>query len=545
MSGSITVPGTGSTPNPISLKFTTPYNISLADQIALALAEAAASHTLTVVNYTGGPSIPTLPPGSTEELVLSPTVSGSITVPAAASGVTEVLVITNSQPLTIHGTPGLEILGGDKNLTIIDPTVIDYADNGLTTNTDAVTVTSADSPYEVAMRAGSETVVGLGSGTIGGGVGANYINLSGAGVGTNNLVLSQGFHDRITAGGGSVTVDASGSHAIIQGGAGDLSIDDTGLANTVWAAAGNAAVTTGGLDALVLGSSGLLTVNAAGGVGDTVAFGPGGGTFYSSTNSYEALVFAGFGTSVSVDASNTTYDTIVGDTGALTVNAGSATNLLVWGPISGPGMDFIGGSGGAGATAATVVGQSGHDTIGAGTGPLYAWVGANETLQASSGGGNVTLFGGVNSDITYTAASGSLLFVANSGNETLNAAGSSTNDVMWGGIDSTSGNSLVGGSGNDIMIAGTGADTFNTGAGNNEFVFIASVLGSSSQTDVLTNFLGGNDSVVLSGGLTTVSSSSGGTGPTAFTTLTLSDNTQVTFLGVSSASQLAGHIFSN
>ncbi len=541
MSGSVTVPGPTS---PIHLTFTTPLNISLADQIALALAEAAANHTLTVVDFTSGATIPTLPSGSTEELVLSPTVSGSITVPAAASGVVEVLVLQNSQPITIHGAPGLEILGGDQHVTIVDPTIIDLANDGLTTNTDAVTVTAADSPYEVAMRAGSETVVGLGSGTIAGGVGSNLINVSGAGVGTNNLIISQGFNDVITAGAGSVTVDATGARALIQGGAGSLSVDDTGLADSIYAAAGNAAVTTGGLDALVLGSSGVLSVNAAGGVGDTVAFGAGGGTFSSSANSFEALVFAGTG-AVNVNASNTSFDTIVGDTGALNVNAGSASNLLVWGPLSGPGLNFIGGSGGSGGTAATVIGQSGHDTIGAGAGPVVAWVGPNETLQASSGGGNMTLFGGANADINYTASSGGLLFVANSGNETLNAAGSSTNDVMWGGIDSTSGNSLVGGSGNDVMVAGTGADTFNTGAGSNEFVFISSVLGGSAQRDVITNFLGGSNSVVLSGGLSTVGSSSGGIGPASFTTLTLSDNTQITFLGVSSASQLAGHIFSN
>jgi len=542
MSGSVTVPGPSS---PIHLTFSTPLNVSLADQIAFALAEAAANHTLTVVDYTGGPTIPTLPSGSTEELVLSPTVSGSVTIPAAASGVAEVLVLNNSQPITIHGTPGLEILGGDKNVTIIDPTIIDLANNGLTTNTDSVTVTAGDSPYVVAMRPGSETVVGLGSGTIAGGVGANFINVSGAGVGTNNLIISQGFNDVITAGAGSVSVAASGAHAVVQGGTGSLTVDDTGLKDSIYAGAGNAAVTTSGLDALVLGSSGVLTVNAAGGVGDTVGFGPGGGMFTSSTESFNGLVFGGTGAPVTVNASNTWSDTIVGDTGGLVVNAGSASNLLVWGPIGGPGLNFVGGSGGPGGTTATVVGQSGHDTIGAGTGSLLSWVGPNETLQASSGGGSVTLFGASNSDINYTAASGSLLFVANSGNETLNAAGSSTNDVMWGGIDSTAGNSLVGGSGNDLMVAGTGADTFNTGSGSNEFVFIASVLGSSAQHDVITNFIGGNDSVVLSGGISTVSASSGGIGPAAFTTLTLSDNTQITFLGVSSASQLTGHIFSN
>jgi len=76
-------------------------------------------------------------------------------------------------------------------------------------------------------------------------------------------------------------------------------------------------------------------------------------------------------------------------------------------------------------------------------------------------------------------------------------------------------------------------------------VFISSILGSSAQTDVISNFLTGTSSLVLSGGVSTVSASTGGSGAGAFTTLTLSDNTQITFLGVNSASQLTGHVFTN
>jgi Ca2+-binding RTX toxin-like protein len=117
---------------------------------------------------------------------------------------------------------------------------------------------------------------------------------------------------------------------------------------------------------------------------------------------------------------------------------------------------------------------------------------------------------------------------------------------MWGGVYSTAGNSLVGGSGSDVLVAGLGADTFTGGAGHNAFIFISSILGNVTQTDVITDFLASsNNALVLSGGISTVSASVTGSGSSAFTTLTLSDNTKITFLGVSSASQLTGHIFSN
>src|SRR5208283_35900 len=168
LSGSVTVPGVTSTPS-ITLSFIGTANLGLAQQIASALAAAQTGATLDVANYTGG-ALPPVPSGdTTQELVLSPTVSGAAVVPAAASGVTEVLVLQNTNPVTVYGSPGLEVIGGAANVTVIDPTYIDLGADGSTTNTDLVSVTQADTPYVVTMRAGTETVFASGSGTIFGG----------------------------------------------------------------------------------------------------------------------------------------------------------------------------------------------------------------------------------------------------------------------------------------------------------------------------------------------------------------------------------------
>jgi Ca2+-binding RTX toxin-like protein len=244
-----------------------------------------------------------------------------------------------------------------------------------------------------------------------------------------------------------------------------------------------------------------------------------------------------------VDGANTTNDTVVGLSGSMTVNASSAANLLVFGPISGSGLDFIGGSG-----SATVVAHAGTDTVAGGTGPLDIVAGSGDTLTASGASAGTTLFGSANSDVTFTSgAVGGLTYIGLAGNETLNASGSSTNDVFWGGADPAGSESIVGGSGNDLFVAGQGTDSFGSGSGNNEFLFMNSILSLSggSQTNVITNFLGSNNNSVVLDGLSTVSATSTGTGLSAATTVTLSDGTKIEFLGVSSESQLTGHIFSS
>jgi Ca2+-binding RTX toxin-like protein len=100
---------------------------------------------------------------------------------------------------------------------------------------------------------------------------------------------------------------------------------------------------------------------------------------------------------------------------------------------------------------------------------------------------------------------------------------------------------LIGGTGNDTLNAGVGATTMTGGGGVNLFQFGHVGGGSVTVTD-----FNGNDTVLLSGydtgaantALANAVSSNGST------TITLSDNTKITFLNVSGATSLTGHVIS-
>ena len=536
--GTVTVPGPGGTS--VSLSFTGTANIGLAQQIANALAAASGAGTLVTgspINYTGG-SIPLGTPGQTEELVLNASVSGSFTVPPAASGVTEVLILPpdDTNAITIHGSPNLSILGGGGNVTVIDPDVIDLGNDGSTTNTDLVVATFADSPYEIIMRAGNESVIASGSGTIFGSTGRDSINLLGAGSGTNNLVVSESPNDPgdiVQAGAGNVTIDnlAAAAHAQDFGYFGSLSVDDLGTGDSISGGFGSLVVTAGGSDAQISGL-GAITVDAAGGAGgDTVAFGPAGGVFYSSAVSTSGdIVFTGTG-NVSINPSNTNNDTIIGDTGPLTVNAGSADNLVVFsGPsLGGTGLDFIGGPG-----SSTVVGSTGNDSV-SGDGPLAFISNTNESVTGTGGLGGSTMFGATGSYLDFANTAGSMLYLGAAGNETLNAAGSTGFLNAFAGAATSE--SIVGGD-NNSFSAGAGSDTFTGGTGTNIYTFSGNELGSSA--DVLTSFLSGtNNQAFITGGADTVSQSD--PSQTNYT-LTLNDGTTIEFAGLTGA-QVQGHVF--
>jgi len=240
-SGTVTIPGGGNTT--LSLSFVGTANVGLAHQISNALAQAAANSTLVVDNpYSGGP-VPVVPAGDTLELILASNVSGSITVPAAGSGVAEILVVNNTQALTIHGSSSVSIVGGGPGaLTIDDPNVVDIGANIGSTGTVSMTFTSADSPYQVAMGQGFETVNAAGSGTITGGTGPDVINVSGP-------------NDVIENGSDGTTVNAVGFASSIDGSSGTLNVNDGGYLDTITAGATTTAVTTSGFRATVLGGA--------------------------------------------------------------------------------------------------------------------------------------------------------------------------------------------------------------------------------------------------------------------------------------------------
>jgi len=165
-------------------------------------------------------------------------VTGSVTVPAPAPGVSQVLVISNTQPLTIHGSPGLQIIGGGPDdVYIVDPASIILADQGGQINyADLVSVPAADSPYLIGMRDGNETVFGSGSGTIVGGLVKNLINVQGAT--GSNLIISEGSGgDTVFTGSGATTIEATTSAVggLYIDGTGSFTDIDMGLLDTITA----------------------------------------------------------------------------------------------------------------------------------------------------------------------------------------------------------------------------------------------------------------------------------------------------------------------
>jgi hypothetical protein len=487
MSGStVTIPGvSGST---LSLPFVGSANIGLAQQISNALAAASASSHLDVVNYTGG-ALPVVPGGDTIlELVLSSSVSGSITVPAAASGVSEVLIVSNTQALTIHGSGSLSIIGGGPgSLDIIDPGIIDVGAGIGPTGMVSMTFTSADSPYQVAMGQGFETVNGQGTGTITGGTGPDAINTSGTGP---NVIFVPGPNATISAGStGGDTVTATGFAASIDGAAGTLTVNDQGYLDTITGPdTAAAAVTTGGFRADVTGGStaGATLTEIDTGLSNTIQAGAGATNVTLKGTSGRTRGGTGAFTVDDLTAGNT----IIGATSSLTtVTIGAAAT----------GTDLFGRSGntsildlasgaligpGGGANSAVTIGGANSAVYGEGTGggDFTASIGAANAIVAI-GSANATVDG------TSSLASGALVFggfsntAANDGNLVFNG-GADQVFVITGGSNAT----VNAGTGTTYTYLGTGV----IGSSNNL------INGGSGALDV--TFIGGAGSATVFGG---------------------------------------------
>jgi Ca2+-binding RTX toxin-like protein len=132
--------------------------------------------------------------------------------------------------------------------------------------------------------------------------------------------------------------------------------------------------------------------------------------------------------------------------------------------------------------------------------------------------------------------------IAGAGNETLNASGTTSPDFIAMGVASVSA-VMIGGSGNDTLVAGGGAGsaTMTGGGGSDTFVFFKQAAGGAK--DVITDF-NSNDTIYMEGYgagsaaalLQAATAGSGGL------TLTLSDGTNVTFSNLTSSSSLTGKI---
>jgi serralysin len=145
--------------------------------------------------------------------------------------------------------------------------------------------------------------------------------------------------------------------------------------------------------------------------------------------------------------------------------------------------------------------------------------------------------------IIYVGSVGGVTYNAGSGAETINAGLSSANNVMWASGSSRRSDLLVGGSGNDTLFAGPVTDVLTGGGGNNMFIFLD---GRGDCTALVTDFTAQDAVDLLGYGASAAATAlNNAVSAAANTPLTMSDTTQITFLGVSGGSALHGHVFSS
>jgi Ca2+-binding RTX toxin-like protein len=114
----------------------------------------------------------------------------------------------------------------------------------------------------------------------------------------------------------------------------------------------------------------------------------------------------------------------------------------------------------------------------------------------------------------------------------LNAAGSTGNNYFIASSVVGGNDSIAAGSGADTVIAGAGSDTFTAGPGADTFAFFSKFTAGSQ--DFITG-LTASDVVDLSGFGSAATSTTTANGST---TITLSDNTQITFVNVTNPTNI-------
>ncbi|GAA4499581.1 calcium-binding protein [Gluconacetobacter tumulicola] len=316
--------------------------------------------------------------------------------------------------------------------------------------------------------------------------------------------------------------------------------------------AGGSFLATAG-DNVFIGGTGNFTINM--GAGNDLVVTDGGNDTVNAGGG-ENRIFLGEGNN---DVVSMGTDTIVGALGtqSVTINAGSSLVLLgtnatvvdnaagsivsVGGgsTVSGGAQDrvsFTGSSGTIGGAVSDTISAAGDLQVVQGVGNTISVTGSltflNGTGMTSVVAGQSTIFGSAGLSMTL-GASGPTLFVANEGNETLDGAQASNPlHAFADGGDVT----FVGGTGNDTLVGGTGSATMTGGSGDNLFAFTNGP--GSGGNNVITDFGSAAGNLVAlyqygyqnNNGLQGILSAATIAGGNS--TIQLSDNTRITFVGI-------------
>ena len=253
-------------------------------------------------------------------------------------------------------------------------------------------------------------------------------------------------------------------------------------------------ITDGGTGSTIMGGGGLTRVDVTNGV--PLVFGGSGSLMFSGTN---------------LPANPFAAPTVVGGGGTASVFANAGGGQFWCGPGD---MLFVGGSGGS-----TVTAGFGRSTLFGGTG---------RDLLVSNTGFCTMVGGGDGAVLVAGSNSFSNVLVAGGGNETLVGAANPFGNLMFAGTGS---DVMFGGAGRDTFVAAGGDAQMIAGSGVDEFIFSNEDGGGRT---VIWNFAQGLDHAALFGYGVNAVRDAVANASVAFgsTTITLSDNTRVTFANV-------------
>ena len=417
----------------------------------------------------------------TGDLAVNDTGSGdAITLGSGAQtviGATGDTIVGGSGALSVDGSRGGQrINAGSSGSAIVSgagDTIFGSTGSGsaLITGAAGDTIVAGSGADFIEGTAGSESIGG-GSGvaTVVGGLGDTIVG----GAGPLTVVGGAAGGMAIDGGDGGLTAYDLGTQSLATGGGGTVFIDDSypgGGNSTLVGGSGAVTFLKGGVGDSIVGGTGTSTVIDAHLGAQTVTGGPGQVTFIAAANGDE--LFAGDAVSVFIASGGS--DTIVGGTSRAPASA-SATDVY----LAGANDSIIGQSGnltvaGSAAPNLTVVGGVGDlevFNLGSGSSVVGASSGTTVINDAYGGGGNATLVGGAAATTIVAGANDSIVGGPGSmevrvrsdvsGVETINlsAAASGVRDVN------------VGGAGANATITGfdTGSDRIESSTDNGAYL---------------------------------------------------------------------------
>jgi Ca2+-binding RTX toxin-like protein len=289
-------------------------------------------------------------------------------------------------------------------------------------------------------------------------------------VGDDNL-LGTNCGETIDGRAGDDNIDARGGDDVIVGGDGDDHIIAGSGNDVVYAGAGNDVVFGGYGNDIVFGGAG--NDHLYGESGDDTILGEGGNDFISGGSGSDILIAGDGNDTVHGDADNDTLDGgagndhLFGGTGNDVVTAGGGNDLLQ----GGDGNDVL--SDGMGSD--TVQGDAGDDHVVAAADAgddVYDGGAGRDTLDYSTATSSVAVDLGAGtaegSETGHDAIAGFETIIGGSGDDRLSAG--STSVVMHGGAGN---DALEGGAGSDAISDGTGSDTVSAGGGDDHVLAAA------------------------------------------------------------------------